>query len=163
MDTGRQKRLVDVALVLLTVGALAAGAIYWVAADPGPPRVPAQVEYAQEEEQPPQEEPIVAARDAVAAGLSVVQGNLLYEQVTLEGGQDASWMVPMKAGQDYLVDTLCVGSDAVVLELPDGFLTTLPCDGSMGSTFFSAAGPTGITLRRISGEPVVVGIRVTDA
>lgn len=158
-----EKRLVDVALVVLTGCAVAAGAIYWVAADPGPQRVPAPVEYVQEEEPQQEEQEIGSARDAVAAGLSVVQGNLLYEQVTLEGGQDESWMVPMKAGEDYLVDTLCVGSGEVVLELPDGFLTTLPCDGSTGSTFFSAAGPTGITLRRITGEPVAVGIRVTDA
>jgi hypothetical protein len=161
--TGVEKRLVDVALVLLTVGALAAGAIYWVAADPGPQRVPAPVEYVQEEEQPPQEEPSVSARAAVAAGLSVVQGNLLHEQVTLEGGQDASWLVPMKAGEDYIIDTLCVGSGEVVLELPDGLLTALPCDGSTGSTFLTAPGPTGVTLRRTTGDEVVVGIRVTDA
>ena len=91
----------------------------------------------------------------MAAGLSVVQGNLLHEQVTLEGGQDASWMVPMKAGEDYLVDTLCVGSGDVVLELPDGFLTALPCDGSIGSTFLYRGRPDRVTLRRVTGDPVV--------
>jgi hypothetical protein len=159
---GTRKRLVDVALVLLTVGALAAGAVYWVAAEPLPQRVPTPADYVQEEEQP-QEEPIVSAREAVAAGLSVVQGNLLYEQLTLEGDEEASWMVPMKAGEDYIVDVLCVGSGEVVLELPGGSLTALPCDGSTGSTFLSAAGPTEATLRRLTGDPVAVGIRVTDA
>ena len=157
---GTRKRLVDVALVLLTVGALAAGAVYWVAAEPLAQRVPTPADYVQEEEQ---EEPIVSARDAVAAGLSVVQGNLLYEQVTIEGGQEASWTVPMKAGEDYIIDVLCVGSGEVVLELPGGSLTALPCDGSTGSTFLSAVGPTGVTLRRLTGDPVAVGIRVTDA
>jgi hypothetical protein len=157
-----QKRLVDVALVLLTVCALAAGAVYWVAAEPLPQRTPDPAEYIQEE-QPQEEEPMVSARDAVAAGLSVVQGNLLYEQVMLEGGQEASWTVPMKAGEDYILDTLCVRSGEVVLELPDGFLTDLPCDGSTASTFLTAAGPTVVTLRRITGDPVAVGIRVTKA
>jgi hypothetical protein len=162
VDTGTRKRLVDVALVLLTGGALAAGAVYWVAAEPLPQRIPTPDAYVQEEEQP-QEEPIVSAREAVAAGLSVVQGNLLYEQLTLEGGEEASWMVPMKAGEDYIIDVLCVGSGEVVLELPGGSLTALPCDGSTGSTFLSAAGPTEVTLRRLTGDPVAVGIRVTDA
>lgn len=162
MDTGTRNRLVDVALVVLTAGALAAGVGYWVSADPGPQPMPAPIVYAEE---PPaqEEEPIVSARDAVAAGLPVVQGNLLHEQVVLEGGQEASWMVQMKAGEDYLIDIMCVGSGEVVLELPDAPMTALPCDGSTGSTFMSAAGPTGITLRRIRGDQVAVGIRVTEA
>ncbi len=112
------------------------------------------------EEPPPQEEePIVSARDAVAAGLSVIQGNLLHEQMLLDGGQEASWTVPMKAGAEYVIDVMCVGSGDLLLEAPGGLTTGVTCDGLISTTIVTAAGPSGAhrcaASRAIRSRPVI--------
>ena len=112
--------------------------------------------------EPPAEEPIVSARDAVAAGLSVIHGNLAHEQMLLDGGQEASWTVPMKAGAEYVIDVMCVGSGDLLLEAPGGLTTGVTCDGQISTTFVTAAGPSGLTLRRITGDRVAAGIRVIE-
>ena len=88
MDDRDPKRLVDVALVVLAAGALAAGAGYWVSADPGQQPTLDPVVYAAEP--PPQEDANRSCprgtpwRPGLSCGPAAT---VLHEQMLLDGGR----------------------------------------------------------------------------
>jgi hypothetical protein len=157
VQAGTERRLVDAVLVFLAVLALLVGVGYWLAAAPGSNRIEPVGEPAVSAPQAP------SLEDAVETGLSVMQGSVLYERAVLAAGEHESWKVWLDEDVLYMIDVLCVGGGAALVELPDGGTSDVPCDGSiMTFGLHVAPGAADIAVRRVDGGEVAIGVRVTE-
>lgn len=137
------KRLVDAALVALVLVVLGAGAGYWIAAAP-------------------ESSELRLLKNTVAQQLSYVEGNRLFETVTLAEQEEASWPVSLDPDVSYVIQVLCAGDGAVEIVLR-GTLVPAICDPAGAPTQAPVADDgrqTMIAVRAVSGDPLVVAIQV---